>query len=76
MDYYNIILGVLGLVVAGGATYGYFKRSEGTETIKLLQINIQAYIDAEKFKDRRIAYLEGQIVYKDETIKRLLHDSK
>lgn len=72
----SIILAILGIAAASGVITAYYRRSEGQETIKLLQINVQAYKDAEKLKDARIAYLEGQLVTKDETIKRLLNDSQ
>lgn len=64
------IVGALGLLVV------WFGRSRGNETIRLLEINIQGYKDAEKFKDQRIAYLEGQLIIKDETIKRLISADK
>lgn len=72
MDYLPIIVGTLGVTATAGAVSVYFARGRGVETIKLLQINISSYKDAEKLKDQRIAYLEGQLVIKDETIKRLL----
>lgn len=74
MDLPTIILAVLAVAVAAGGITAYYKRSAGEQTISLLQANIQAYKDAEKLKDQRIAYLEGQLVIKDETIKRLLND--
>lgn len=67
-----VILTVLGLVAALGVIVAYFARSRGTETINLLQSNINAYKDSEKLKDARIFYLEGQLTVKDETIKRIL----
>lgn len=72
MDIPQIILAILGVVVAAGGIVAYFARSRGSETIKLLQTNINAYKDSEKLKDARIFYLEGQLTVKDETIKRLL----
>lgn len=71
MDIPTIILGVLGIAAIAGALAAWFSRSRGTETIKLLQANIDAYKDAEKLKDQRIAYLEGQVVSKDNTIQAL-----
>lgn len=68
----ELILAILALAVAGGTTAAYFWRSRGKETIELLQTNIQAYKDSEKLKDQKITYLEGQLVIKDETIKRIL----
>lgn len=68
------ILAVLGIVAAGGALTAYFSRSRGNESIRLLELNVTAYKDSEKLKDQRIAYLEGQLFVKDETIKRLLND--
>lgn len=75
MDFPTEILAILGIVAAAGTLTAYFFRSRGNESIRLLEINIQAYKDAEKLKDQRIAYLEGQLLVKDETIKRLLNDS-
>lgn len=72
MDLPQIIIAVIGTVAAIGATIAYFARSRGSETIKLLQTNIDAYKDSEKLKDNRITYLEGQLTVKDETIKRIL----
>jgi len=74
MNFTLLIPAVLVLIAALGAVTAYFARSRGVETIRLLQINIQSYKDAEKLKDARIAYLEGQLTIKDETIKRLLND--
>lgn len=76
MDYAAIILIVLGIVGTAGVLAAYYKRGNGNETVRLLQINVTAYQDAEKLKDQRIAYLEGQLVIKDETIKRLLNESR
>jgi hypothetical protein len=70
MNYISIILALLGVAVAAGAVTAWFKRSAGKER---LQTNINAYKDSEKLKDQRIAYLEGQLVIKDETIKRLVN---
>lgn len=72
MNYISIILAALTIAALAGGVTAYFKRSAGKETIELLQTNIDAYKDAEKLKDQRIAYLEGQLVIKDETIKRLV----
>lgn len=72
MNYPTIILAILGMAAMAGGVTAYYKRSEGQETISLLQANIQAYKDSEKLKDSRIAYLEGQLIVKDETIKRLV----
>lgn len=71
MDLPSIILAILAVAVAAGGITAYYKRSAGKETISLLQTNIQAYKDAEKLKDQRIAYLEGQLVARDDTIKNL-----
>lgn len=76
-NYPTLILVILAVAAAAGGIAAYFRRSAGLGTIKLLQTNIDAYKDSEKLKDARIAYLEGQLVVKDETIKRLLsHDPK
>lgn len=74
MDLPAIIAVIITLAVAAGGATAFFARSRGTETISLLQTNIQAYKDAEKLKDARIVYLEGQLVVKDETIKRILQN--
>lgn len=71
-----IILAVIGIIGAAAVTTAYFSRGRGKATIDLLQTNIDAYKDSEKLKDTRITYLEGQLVVKDETIKRLLSDGK
>lgn len=72
METSEVILAVIAIAAAAGGVTAYYKRSAGVESIRLLQINIQSYKDSEKLKDQRIAYLEGQLVIKDETIKRLL----
>lgn len=71
MDLPSIILAVLGIAAAAGVLTAYYRRSEGKETISLLETNITAYKDSEKLKDARIAYLQGQLVSKDETINNL-----
>lgn len=71
MDYPTVILAVLGIAAAAGVLTAYYRRSEGKETISLLETNITAYKDSEKLKDARIAYLQGQLVSKDETINNL-----
>lgn len=71
MNYPAIILAVLGIAAAAGVLTAYYRRSEGKETISLLETNITAYKDSEKLKDARIAYLQGQLVSKDETINNL-----
>lgn len=71
MDYPTIILATLGIAAAAGFLTAYYRRSEGKETISLLETNITAYKDSEKLKDARIAYLQGQLVAKDETINNL-----
>lgn len=76
MDVPAIILSIIGVATGAGVLTAYYRRGEGRETISLLETNIQAYKDSEKLKDSRIAYLEGQLVTKDETIKRLLRDDK
>lgn len=77
MELSEILATIITLAVAAGGATAFFARSRGTETISLLQTNVQAYKDAEKLKDARIVYLEGQLVVKDETIKRILsHDTK
>ena len=71
MNIPQIILVIVAVAAAFGATAAYFSRSQGTNTIRLLQQNIEAYKDAEKMKDERIKYLEGQIYSKDQTIAKL-----
>lgn len=71
-----ITLSVLGIIGSLGGLAAWFSRSRGLQTINLLEKNIEAYKDSEKLKDDRIAYLEGQLLVKDETIKRLLSDGK
>ncbi len=75
MDLPALILAILAVVGAAGITTAYFSRGRGKATIDLLQTNIEAYKDSDKLKAARILYLEGQLVVKDETIKRLLDDS-
>lgn len=72
MDLPATIVATLAIIVAAGGITAYYKRSAGMETMQLLKTNIEAYKDSEKLKDQRIVYLEGQLVVKDETIKRLL----
>lgn len=76
MELPAIILAVAAVISSVGAATVWFARSRGNETIRLLEINIQSYKDAEKLKDQKIAYLEGQLMIKDETIKRLLKNGK
>lgn len=67
----EIIVAVIAVIIAAGGIAAYFKASTGQSTITLLQTNINAYKDAEKLKDARIVYLEGQVVNANETIKNL-----
>lgn len=76
MDIPEIIVAILGLVVAAGVTVAYFARSRGSETIRLLQVNVQSYKDESTLKDARIAALEVQLQVKDDTIKELLKNAK
>lgn len=71
MNLPTIILAILGIAAAAGVLTAYYRRSEGKETISLLETNIQAYKDSERLKDGRISYLQGQLVSKDETINNL-----
>lgn len=71
MNAITIVGGVMGVVAALGLITAYFRRSAGTETIKLLQANVAAYKDSEVLKDQTIAYLKGQILSKDNTIQAL-----
>lgn len=73
MNFFTAILAALGVACTAGAISIWFARGRGNESIRLLQINISAYKDAEKLKDQRIVYLEGQLLVKDETIKRLIN---
>lgn len=70
----SLVLAGIAIAGAAGALTAYFLRGRGKETIELLETNISAYKDSEKLKNQRIAYLEGQIIIKDETIKRLLEN--
>ena len=73
MNSSNTILAILGIAAAISTVLAtIFSRSRGKNSLDLLQSNINAYKDAEKLKDARIVYLEGQLVIKDETIKRIL----
>lgn len=76
MDIPEIILASLAIIVGSGVTVAYFARSRGSETIRLLQVNIQSYKDAETLKDARINALEVQLQVKDDTIKELLRNAK
>lgn len=76
MDIPEVILAIIGVVAAAGLVTAYYKRSEGTESIRLLQTNIQAYKDAEKLKDQRITFLEAQVYEKEQIIKRLTNETK
>lgn len=76
MNIPEIILAILGIIVASGATVAYFARSRGSETISLLQVNIQSYKDEAALKDARITALEVQLQVKDDTIKELLKNAK
>lgn len=76
MELPTTIVSALTVVGALALLTAYYARGRGVGTIKLLETNIQAYKDAEKLKDQRIAYLEGQLTVKEETIKRLLNDTK
>ena len=66
-----LILSILGIAAIAGTLAAYFRRSTSRETERILQANIEALKDSEKLKDQRIAYLEGQVYSKDETIKKL-----
>lgn len=77
METPSIIVAAIGVIAAAGGATAWFARSRGSNTIDLLQTNIDAYKDAEKLKDARILYLQGQIVALQETIdnlNRLLKD--
>lgn len=76
MDSASIILAVIGTIAAAGAATAYFARSRGSETIKLLQTNIQSYKDGETLKDARILALQVQLQTKDDIIQGLLDAKK
>lgn len=76
MDSASIILATIGVIAAAGVTTAYFARSRGTETIKLLQTNIQSYKDAEALKDAKILALQVQLQTKDDIITELLKKAK
>lgn len=78
-----IIVAVLGIVASAGGITAYFARSRGTETIKLLLLNIQAYKDSETLKDAKILVLQNQIIalrdvieVRDKTIQRIINNEK
>lgn len=71
MELPSVILAILAIAAIAGLVTAYFKRSAGKESNSLLQSNIDAYKDAIKLKDERIAYLEGQVYSKDQTIQKL-----
>jgi hypothetical protein len=74
MEVISLAIGILGVIGFLGAASIWFARGRGNETIRLLEINVKAYQESEKLKDQKIAYLEGQLVIKDETIKRILNN--
>lgn len=76
MDYPTLVIAVLTIAAGAGSLAAWFARSRGTDTIKLLQANIEAYKDSETLKDKRIAYLEGQVVSKDNTIELLTEKAR
>lgn len=76
MDITLAVASVIGIIAAAGATTAYFARSRGTETIKLLQTNIQSYKDAETLKDAKILALQVQLQTKDDIITELLKKAK
>lgn len=76
MNIPTLVLAALGFALAAGGIAAWFSRGRGQGTIDLLQTNIQAYKDAEKLKDEQITYLRGQLVIKDETIKRLINGTQ
>lgn len=75
MEISEIVIAVIAVTSAIGGAAAFYGSQRGKGTVKLLQANIEAYKDSEKLKDQRIAYLEGQLVIKDETIKRLLNET-
>ncbi len=79
MNSINLILPAIALIAAAGGAAAWFARSRGNNVISLQKANIDAYKDAERLKEARILYLEGQIVGYQETIKnlnKLIKDAK
>lgn len=77
MNLVPIILVILSVSAAIGAlSAAYSLKGRSTGNRQLLESNIQAYKDNEKLKDQRIAYLEGQVYSKDETIQKLSRGDK
>lgn len=75
MEISEIVLVVLTILVALGGSTVIFKASSIKANRALLESNIKQYQIAEKLKDERIAYLEGQVYSKDQTIKKLSEHS-
>lgn len=71
MNLLSIVLAVLGITATVGIGWAYFRASAGKANRELLESNIVAYQDAIKLKEQRIAYLEGQVYSKDQTIEKL-----
>lgn len=67
----EIILAVIAVAVAAGGVTAYYKRSEGQETISLLQANNAALKESLSIKNQRITYLEAQVYEKDQVINKL-----
>lgn len=76
MELSSIILAVIGVIVAAGVTTAYFARSRGSETIKLLQVQIQSYKDSEVLTAAKILALQVQVQTKDDIITELLKKAK
>ncbi len=76
MNIPTIIAAIVSVIAAAGFTTAYFARSRGSETIKLLQTNIQSYKDSEALKDAKILALQVQVQTKDDIIKELLEKIK
>lgn len=76
MDISAIILAVIGVIAAAGGVTAYFARSRGSETIKLLQVQIQSYKDSEALTTAKILALQVQIQTKDDIITELLKKAK
>lgn len=71
MDLPTIILAILAVAVAAGGVTAYYRRSEGKETIDLLQVNNSALKDENSTLKNRVIYLQGVIDEKDRVISKL-----
>jgi len=76
MDLPATLLAIIGVAAAAGLITAYYKRSEGRETITLLEANNSALKEAIQLKDTKIVSLQAQLQTKDDVIERLVRDGK